>query len=107
MQDKGVLCHLKNLRTLKLSIPSGGKPSRNPFEPSAWKNSRNLAKRCLMILTDRGGTRSFSLSRKIRAPLFTARTQAKASFSFTLLTETKAYGICPGAAWDRCPKADG
>jgi len=52
----------------------------------------------LMILIDRGGKRSFSLSRNIRALLFTTRPQAKASFSFTLGMETRACGICPGAA---------
>src|SRR5206468_5027225 len=58
--SKGVLCHLKNLRTLKLLITSGGKPSRNRSESSALKNSRSLVKRCLMILIGHGGKRSFS-----------------------------------------------
>src|SRR5206468_8138335 len=96
--NKGVPCHLKNSKTLKLSTTSGAKPSRNRSESSALKNSGNLAKRCLMSLIDRGGKRSFHLSRNIRAPFFTTRPQAEASFSFTLATETKAYGICRGAA---------
>ena len=35
-------------------------------------------------------------------PLFTTRLQGRASFLFTPATETKACGICPGAAWEHC-----
>src|SRR4030095_3928437 len=82
-QNEGVLCHLINSRMSELSITSGERRSPNPSASLALKNLRSLAKRCLMILIDRGGKRSFSLSRKIRALLFTVRTRAKASFSFT------------------------
>jgi hypothetical protein len=60
------------------SITSGGKPSRNPFESSALKNSGNLAKKSSIRPIDRGGKRFFQWSPKIRVPPFITHQQARA-----------------------------
>jgi hypothetical protein len=76
--NKRVLCHLKNLRTLKPSTTSGGKPSRNRSESSALKSSRKFAKKFLMNPIDHGGKRPFQWSPKIPVPRFTTHPQARA-----------------------------
>src|SRR5262249_16419636 len=95
-------CHLINLRTLKLSTRSDGRPSESRSELLALRSSRNSVRKSSIRPIGRGAKSSLILLGNIPAQRFTMHLQAKASFLFTLAMKTKAYGIFRAAALDHC-----